>query len=811
MRKYLIFAVIVFACICNAKATNVGTFCYSLNNDTQTAVFSGLISGVSLDSVIIPATITYDANTYTITSIGDEALKGKTNIVYIHMPNTIISIGTRAFSGCTKLSEISIPNSVTNIANDAFSSCTSLPIIDNIRYADTYLVGVTDKKLATYTIKAGTKWLGASAFSGCTSLTDITLPSTIVMIGSYAFKSCTKLTTISIPSSVQQVGAEAFAGCTLLNSVIFPNSITSVGGGIFKNCKNLTTPIFNTHCFVYLPSSYNGEYSIPEGIEIVDGGAFYNCNSLESITIPTSVVKIKGCVFEDCANLSSVTWNAVNATIPDNFWGISCNQKITSFTIGDKVEVIPAYLCYYLCGITSISIPKSVRTIGTRAFNNCSNLKSIYLSEGVEEIGFYAFAGCSSVSQISIPNTVTLIRESAFSSCTSLKSITIPESVDSIGYYLFSYCSVLDSVTWNAKKCKFKTGGSTDTAPFKNCASITSFVFGENVEQIPSNLCFNLSHITSIIIPQSVKYISSGAFHNCSSLDTVICKSPTPPNTVDAITNYYYNMPFPYQLQNKGCLRVPCGAKSAYQESILGLYFKNIEDESTYTIKVQSNNETMGYTISDLNCNTNEATIIAIANDGYRFVQWSDGAMEASREFILTQDTSLVAQFEIFPEYNVYFLDWNGVLLNEQLVKDGESATVPSAPTREGYIFTGWSGNIKNVSERVFAIAQYEKEQIGAIPVHFVDKDGETLLESYVFDAAPIAPIVTGQTFIGWQTVVADIQNGIVVRATYENSEPTSVPSANEEIDAPTKILRDSQVLILRGDKTYTLTGQEVK
>ena len=111
----------------------------------------------------------------------------------------------------------------------------------------------------------------------------------------------------------------------------------------------------------------------------------------------------------------------------------------------------------------------------------------------------------------------------------------------------------------------------------------------------------------------------------------------------------------------------------------------------------------------------------------------------------------------------------------------------------------------------MFAVAQYEKEQIGAIPVHFVDKDGEILLDSYVFDAAPIAPIVTGQTFIGWQTVAADIQNGIVVRATYENSEPTSVPSANEEIDATSKLLRNGQILILRGDKTYTVTGQEVK
>ena len=106
-----------------------------------------------LTTATIPETVTYDGTTYSVTSIGDYA-----------------------FEYCTSLTSITIPNSVTSIGDLAFWDCTSLPVVDNLRYADTYLVAAVDKSLSTYTIKAGTKWIGYGAFVGCSSQSTFPSP-----------------------------------------------------------------------------------------------------------------------------------------------------------------------------------------------------------------------------------------------------------------------------------------------------------------------------------------------------------------------------------------------------------------------------------------------------------------------------------------------------------------------------------------------------------------------------------------------------------------------------------------------------------
>ena len=81
-----------------------------------------------------------------------------------------------------------------------FYECTSLPVVDNLRYADTYLVEAKDKSLTTYNIKAGTKWIGYDAFYDCTSLTAITIPNSIIHINDNEFRGCSALTSIVVES-----------------------------------------------------------------------------------------------------------------------------------------------------------------------------------------------------------------------------------------------------------------------------------------------------------------------------------------------------------------------------------------------------------------------------------------------------------------------------------------------------------------------------------------------------------------------------------------------------------------------------------
>ena len=87
------------------------------------------------------------------------------------------------------------------MGEQVFSGCTSLPIVENIRYADTYLVETVDKTLSSYTIREGTKWIGTGAFEECDKLTSIVLPEGLLSIGTCAFVLCTKLTSITLPNS----------------------------------------------------------------------------------------------------------------------------------------------------------------------------------------------------------------------------------------------------------------------------------------------------------------------------------------------------------------------------------------------------------------------------------------------------------------------------------------------------------------------------------------------------------------------------------------------------------------------------------
>ena len=187
----------------------VGGIYYNFDNATQTATVTYKEPRSSNDYsglIVIPNTVTYSSVTYSVTSIGSYAFSGCSSLTRITIPNSVTSIGTNAFKDCTSLTTITIPNSVTSFGAYPFSGCTSLPVDNNIRYADTYLVEVVDKTLSTYIIKEGTKCIGDHAFYGCTDLTSIEIPNSVIIIWKNAFERCKGLTSLTIPASVTSIG-----------------------------------------------------------------------------------------------------------------------------------------------------------------------------------------------------------------------------------------------------------------------------------------------------------------------------------------------------------------------------------------------------------------------------------------------------------------------------------------------------------------------------------------------------------------------------------------------------------------------------
>ncbi len=191
--------------------------------------------------------ITFDGP---ITSVGNYAFQGCTNLTSVTIPSGVTSIGSSAFYGCIGLTSVTIPNTLTSISPSIFRNCTGL---------------------TTVTIPSGVKSISTYAFYGCTGLTSVTIPNTVTSIGTYAFQNCTDLTSVTIPSGVKSISASVFRDCTDLTSVTIPSGVTSIGASAFNGCTGLTSIICepttpptlsnvsafdNTNeCLIYVPTA----------------------------------------------------------------------------------------------------------------------------------------------------------------------------------------------------------------------------------------------------------------------------------------------------------------------------------------------------------------------------------------------------------------------------------------------------------------------------------------------------------------------------------------------------------------------------
>ena len=184
--------------------------------------------------------------------------------------------------------------------------------------------------------------------------------------------------------------------------------------------------------------------------------------------------------------------------------------------------------------LSEITIPNSVKLIGTGAFYGCTGLTKVNISEGVETIGYRAFYGCSQLTEVTIPNSVTKLWGGIFEDCTGLTKVTFPENVDGttndgISNYLFRNCSSLTEVS-------LPNGFKILRNTFDGCSNLKNVTIPNSVTSIESNVFRGCIGLTSITIPNSVTSIGSSAFSGCTGLTSV-----TIPNSVTSIEGYAFS------------------------------------------------------------------------------------------------------------------------------------------------------------------------------------------------------------------------------------------------------------------------------
>jgi len=344
----LLFAFVASIGTICASNTQVDGIWYYFDNNARTATVT--YRGDSFTeyedyytgSVQIPASVTYNGTTYSVTCIGHYAFNNCIGLTDITIPNSVTSIGVYAFSGCTELISIVIPDGVTSISQSLFNGCS---------------------KLASVAMGNSVTRIGDGAFQNCSSLESFTIAESVTSIDNFAFYMCSSLTTMTIPSSVDTIGLQAFANCSSLESVTIQDGVKSIGRNAFSKCENLTS------------------VTLPNTITSIEEWTFNECGKLTSISIPNSVASLEMSSFYQCSSLTDV----------------NIGQNIT--TIGEQAFG-------FCTNLHSIAIPNSVTRIRKNSFVHCSNLSSVVMGSGIDSIGASAFCGCNNLTTISCESAV---------------------------------------------------------------------------------------------------------------------------------------------------------------------------------------------------------------------------------------------------------------------------------------------------------------------------------------------------------------------------------------------------------------------
>ncbi len=366
----------------------------------------------------------FDVTSATFTAQWEKVLAGTAGLNY-QVNNDEITCSVTGIGTATD-TDIVIPSTyegkpVTSIGSYAFG-CNSLANINYLGTIDDWCKINGLYSLMYYGTSNKTFSLNGQA------VTELVIPNTVTSIPSFAFYYCTNITSVTIPNSVISIGDEAFYFCSSLTSVTIPDSVTSIGDEAFNGCNSLAN------------INYLGTIDDWCKIDGLDNLMYYGTSN------KTLVIDGKEITGE------LIIPNTVTAIPSYAFY----STNITNVTIPDSVTSIGSSAFDGCNSLTSVTIPDSVTSIGVSAFYGCSSLTSVTIPNSVTSIGVFAFDGCSSLTSVTIPDSVTSIGDEAFRGCSSLTSVTIGNSVTSIGYRAFNGCNSLANINFNGTVAQWK-------------------------------------------------------------------------------------------------------------------------------------------------------------------------------------------------------------------------------------------------------------------------------------------------------------------------------------------------------------------
>ena len=576
-----------------------------------------------------------------VRKIGDAAFKNCGRLTGMTLPAGVAIIGAWAFAGCSGITAVTIPESVTSVGGGAFDTPGMTVTVDlparpagwatawvgpevNVRWKSSGTTSaqspaapkpaapVTSAKpapkpavaspLSDFEIKNGVlvKYLGKggdvivpagvtdirfNAFSGCGSITSITLPDGLRSIGFFAFNQCGRLTSVTIPGSVTSIGHYAFSNCDSLISITLPAGVTRIEESTFSCCGSLANVTLPNGLRCIENDAFNDcgsltGLTLPAGLTEIGGRAFWGCNRLNNVTIPATVTRMGKFAFAT-SNTSRMTvavdlparpagwdadWAGPLVTVRWKKSGSAPAQSpaapkpaapVTSAKPAPKpavaspssdFEIKNGVLVKYRGKGGDVTVPAGVTSIGAWAFAECSGITAVTIPERVTSIGEYAFDCCDSLTSVTLPAGLTEIGESAFWGCNSLTNVTIPATVTKMGKSAFATLNISSLTTvavdlparpagWDAdwdgplvtvrwKNSGFAPAQSSDFeikdgVLVKYRGKGGEIVIPDGVTEIGDEAFRGCENLLFVRIPDGVTHIGGSAFERCKKLTRV--------------------------------------------------------------------------------------------------------------------------------------------------------------------------------------------------------------------------------------------------------------------------------------------------
>lgn len=403
-------------------------------------------------------------------------------------------------------------------------------------------------------IEEGVTTVGNFAFQDFSVLDNVQFPKSLKRIGENAFKNCPMLKSVTLPENLKVLGDRAFSSNLELQTPVFPASLDSIGYACFYACKAFKeVDLSNTQ------------------ITKVSGKCFDVCESLTTITLPTTVTSIGKSAFAYCYYLKKVKVAGHSEDVGLHYLNLT--------EIGDEA--------FYLCQvIVDVQFPATLQRIGKKAFASCYSLYSAKFRGGnaLTDVGDSTFCQCTKLRVLVYNKRCQTIAPYMFHKCEALTMVDSIGSVRHIGAHAFHNCIAMTEFPWNNA---LETVGE---GAFYNCEKLGSIHLGANVETVGEKafayctdaytlnitsyyfkriekMTFYQARFNTVTLPASLEYVGTEAFAYCSFLKTINCHAKTPPQIPSSDAFYHVS---------GSTLHVPYDSFNAYTNSNWKGYFTSI-------------------------------------------------------------------------------------------------------------------------------------------------------------------------------------------------------------------------------------------